>query len=73
MSTYSMSMAASMASSWLNVVFLMWTERRVTIEARLETRPEHQIQYDLTPSTIRRGRKNKIIMIGDPFRLVYNL
>ena len=49
MSTYNMSMAASMASSWLNVVFLMWTERRVTIEARLETRPEQQIQHDLHP------------------------
>ena len=34
-------MAARIASSWLNVWFLMWTERRVIMEARLESSPAH--------------------------------
>ena len=40
--TYRMSMAASMARSWLKVCFLMWGERRVMMEARLHSRPDTQ-------------------------------
>ena len=47
---YIMSIADSTASSWLKVCLLMSGERRVTMEARLETKPNNPRLENKTPS-----------------------